>query len=252
MKLVIIEDERLAAERVQTLLHELDPTIEIMAVLTSVSEAVAWLQANRPDLALMDIHLSDGSCFAIWDRLELKTPVIFTTAYDQYAIRAFKVNSVDYLLKPIKKEELRRGLDKYKTVHAVPALTDMAGLLESLRKSGTNYKNRFLLQYGEEIKTIEVKEIAYFFAMEKCVFLTTFSKSTFSLDLTLDRLEEIIDPAVFFRINRKMIINMAAIKGMHAFSRSRIKVDLTPPAPHGVESLVSIERSPAFKEWLDR
>ena len=159
---------------------------------------------------------------------------------------------MDYLLKPIKMEELRRGLEKHKTVHAVPVLADMAGLLESLRNTGKSYKNRFLLQYGERMEAIEVKEIAYFFAMEKCVFLTTFVKSTFLLDVTLDRLEEMVDPGVFFRINRKMIINMAAIKGLHAFSRSRIKVDLTPPAPNGIESLVSIERSPAFKEWLDR
>ena len=252
MKLAIIEDEPLAAERLQALLHELDPAIEVMAILPSVREAVAWLPSHRPDLLLMDIHLSDGSCFAIWDRLPLTVPVIFTTAYDQYAIQAFKVNSVDYLLKPVKKEELRRSLEKYKQVHAVPALTDMAGLLESLSQAGSKYKSRFLLQFGEEIKKVDTREIAYFFAMEKSVFLTTFAKATFSLDYTLDRLEEMLDPGVFFRINRKMIINMAAIKGMHAFSRSRIKIDLNPAAPGGIESLVSIERSPAFKEWLDR
>lgn len=252
MRLVIIEDEQLAAERLKALLKELEPGLEIMAVLTCVGEAVAWLQKNRPDLIFMDIHLSDGSCFAIWDRMALNVPVIFTTAYDQYAIQAFKVNSVDYLLKPIRKEELRRGLEKYKTVHAIPALADMAGLLESLRNTGKSYKSRFLLQYGERIETIDVKEIAYFYAMEKSVFLTTFTKSTCAMDLSLDRLEEMVDPAMFFRINRKMIINLTAIKGMHAYSRSRIKVDLAPPAPHGVESLVSIERSPAFKEWLDR
>ena len=170
MKLVIIEDERLAAERLQAMLQDLEPTIQIMAVLTSVAEAVTWLQNNRPELAVMDIHLSDGSCFAIWERMQLDIPVIFTTAYDQYAIQAFKVNSVDYLLKPIKREELRCSLEKYKNIHALPRLADMNGLLDSLRQSGKTFKNRFLLHCGDEIKKIATNEIAFFFALEKCVF----------------------------------------------------------------------------------
>lgn len=251
MKTIIIEDEKLAAERLEELIHDIDPSIEISAKLASVEQSIKYLKQNKPDLIFLDIQLEDGLSFSIFEKVEIDVPIIFTTAYDQYAIKAFKLNSIDYLLKPIKKNELREALDKFKNIKS-SYLMDFEAIIRSIKNKEVNYKKRFLIQFGQKIKKVEVDEVAYFYAMEKNVFLTTSSDNTFPIDFTLDKLQEIIDPEKFFRINRKMIVGFDAIKNMIPFSRSRIKIELTPPEPKDVEALVSVERASAFKEWMDK
>ena len=251
MNAIIIEDEKLAAERLEGLLKDIDPFINVTAKLTSIDESVKWLSQNKTELIFLDIQLSDGLSFAIFDRVKVDTPIIFTTAYDQYAIRAFKLNSVDYLLKPIKKKELSESIAKIKQLRSA-LLTDFEEILKTFNSKEKEYKKRFLIQYGQKIKKVETKDIAYFYAMDKNVFIVTFDKSTYPADQSLDKLQEIIDPDKYFRINRKLLINCDAIKNMIPFSRSRIKIDLDPPAPKEIDALVSVERSHDFKAWMDR
>lgn len=251
MKAIIIEDEKLAAERLEGLLKDIDPSIHVTAKLTSINDSVKWLSANKPELIFLDIQLSDGLSFSIFDQVTVTAPIIFTTAYDQYAIRAFKLNSVDYLLKPIKKKELSESLAKMSQLKSA-ALTDFEEILRSFGGRGKEYKKRFLIQYGQKIKKVETKDIAYFYAMDKNVFIATFDKNTYFADLSLDKLQELLDPDKYFRINRKLLINCDAIRNMVPYSRSRIKIDLEPPAPKNIDALVSVERSQTFKEWMDK
>lgn len=251
MKTIIIEDEKLAAERLEELIHEIDSSIEISEKLRSVEQSIKYLKQNKPDLIFLDIQLEDGLSFSIFDKVEIDVPIIFTTAYDQYAIKAFKHNSIDYLLKPIKREELREALNKYKNIKT-SYLMDFEEIVKSIQSKEINYKKRFLIQYGQKIKKVETEEIAYFYAMDKNVFLTTLTGSTFPIDYTLDKLREVIDPEKFFRINRKMIVSFGAIKNMIPYSLSRIKIELNPPEPKDVEALVSVERSLSFKDWMDK
>ena len=251
MKAIIIEDEKLAAERLEELIHEIDPSIEISEKLTSVEKSIKYLKQNKPDLIFLDIQLEDGLSFSIFDKVEIDIPIIFTTAYDQYAIKAFKLNSIDYLLKPIKRDELQESLNKYKNIKT-SFLMDFEEIIKGIRNKEISYKKRFLIQYGQKIKKVETEEIAYFYAMEKNVFLTTLSGNTYPIDYTLDKLEEIINPEEFFRINRKMIVSFDAIKNMIPYSRSRIKIDVSPSEPKDVEALVSVERSSSFKEWMNK
>jgi len=250
MNVAIIEDEALAAEHLERLLSDLDPTIVVSARLTSVSSSIAWLRNNRPDLIFLDIQLSDGLSFSIFESVRVESPIIFTTAYDQYAIKAFKVNSVDYLLKPIRSEDLQVSLTKLKGM-GKSLQPDIEELVRALRSKTAEYKKRFLIQFGEKLRKVEVEEIAYFYAMEKAVFLMTHQNHAYPVDFTLDALEKMLDPARFFRINRRMLIGFDAIKNMIPYSRSRIKIDLAPVAPHDIEALVSVERAAAFKKWMD-
>lgn len=251
MKSIIIEDEKLAADRLEELINEIDPSIEVTAKLTSIENSVKWLKKYKPDLIFLDIQLEDGLSFKIFEKINVDVPIIFTTAYDQYAIKAFKLNSIDYLLKPIRKDELRESLSKYKEIKS-SYLRDFEEIFSSIINKKVDYKKRFLIQYGSKIKKIEVDEIAYFYAMEKNVFVTTFTESNYPVNFSLDKLTEALAPDKFFRINRKMIINFDAIKNMIPFSRSRIKIELNPPEPKEVEALVSVERASDFKEWLDK
>ena len=250
MKALIIEDEALAAQRLEKMLREIVPDIVIAAKLASVETSVAWLKENRVDLIFLDIQLSDGLSFSIFDRVDVHTPVIFTTAYDQYAIKAFDVNSVSYLLKPVKKQELEDSLQKYRTLMSAYQI-DFAAILANL-KGETGYKKRFLIQVADKYRKIETAEIAYFFALEKDVFLRTAAGQTYPLDMTLDRVEKEIDPALFFRINRKYIVHVNAISNMVSWSKRRIKIELNPPADNNTETVVSMERYTDFKKWLDK
>ncbi len=251
MKTIIIEDEKLAAERLEELILEINPSIDITAILPSVEKSIAYLKQNKPDLIFLDIQLEDGLSFSIFESINIDVPIIFTTAYDQYAIKAFRLNSIDYLLKPIKKNELKEALVKYKNIKS-SYLVDFEEIVKSIQNKNAGYKKRFLIQYGQKIKKVEVDEAAYFYALDKNVFLAASSGNTYPIDYTLDKLQEIIDPEKFFRINRKMIVSFSAIKNMIPFSRSRIKIELNPPEPKDVEALVSVERAPAFKGWMDK
>lgn len=251
MKVVIIEDEKLAAGRLTGLIKEVDPEIEISEVLGSVRESVKWLSVNKPDLIFLDIQLSDGLSFSIFESIKTNIPIIFTTAYDQYAIKAFKLNSIDYLLKPVRKSELEASIRKFKEIRTSSS-SNFKELLAAFKGNEPAYKKRFLVNFGQKIKNIETNEAAYFYAIEKNVFLTTFDNHLYPVDFTLDKLCEVLDPEKFFRINRKIVINYDAIKNMVPYSRSRIRIDLNPPTPKDIDALVSVERASNFKEWLDK
>ena len=252
-KAVIIEDEPAAARRLEKLIHEIDSEIEIPVKLDSVASAIEWFQKNPlPDLLFLDIHLGDGLSFLIVDNLKITCPVIFTTAYDEYAIRAFKLNSVDYLLKPIKPEELKFSIVKFKNhfQQEYHQTQDLKVLIESLKQPAANWKKRFVVNFGDKIKAIETSNIAFFMIMEKNTFLVTKENNSFGINYSLDHLESLLDTNVFFRVNRKFIININAIENIFAWSRSRVKLLLKPTPPEDV--IVSTDRTSHFKEWLNQ
>ena len=251
LNVLIIEDEEPAAKRLHKMLKEIEPDIHVLENIVSVSSALKWFSNNpSPDLIFSDIQLSDGLSFEIYKKIELLCPVIFTTAYDQYAMEAFKVNSIDYLLKPIKKEELEKAVTKYKKITHVPTAPaiDINKLLQSFNTGGVEYKKRFVVRYGEHIKTINIDEVVYFYTEDKVNFLCTKDARRFVIDFNLDTLESTLDPKTFFRINRQYIIGIHSIAEMLAYTKSRVLIKLIPPAKH--ETIVSTERSADFKHWL--
>lgn len=246
MKVLIIEDEEAAARRLHKLLQELDPGIEVVGELDSISQSVRWLSKNPlPDLLLLDIHLADGASFEIFQQIKIDCPVVFITAYDQYAIEAFQHNAVDYLLKPIKRPDLERAIAKYRRWNQAPAV-DYQKLAQVLQREPS--QRRFLIRVGQNIRLIDLREVAYFYSEEKITFLMTQDGKRYPIDYSLDRLEELVDPARFFRINRQFIISIDAIREMHAYSKSRVKIELSPDIES--DTIVSTERSPHFKKWL--
>lgn len=251
MNVLIIEDESLAADKLELMLREIDPSINILAKTGSIKESVNWLLRHEAELIFLDIQLSDGISFSIFEQVAVNTPVIFTTAYDQYAIKAFRLNSISYLLKPIRKSDLVQSLEKYKTLKSAFSI-DFDLLLANIQGREPVFRKRFLIQFGEKIRKIEVTEIAYFFALEKGVFMRTFQGNSYPSEYTLDKLESMLDPSVFFRINRKYIVNMGSIINMTAYSRGRVKLELKPKADDEADTIVSIDRSSEFRKWLDR
>lgn len=250
MKVLIIEDEILAAEKLESLLLSLDSSIEIIGKLQSVIESINWLHSKpNPELIFMDIQLDDGICFEIFDAVKIKTPVIFTTAYDSYAIRAFRVNSVDYLLKPIEKESLTKALEKYKLIFEknIYSTQYVDNLSAQMVKS---YKTRFFVKIGNHFQSIPVDNIDCFYTIERAVFFTTTNGKKFDLDYSLDQVQKLVDPEKFFRINRNYLINMNAIQDIHNYSSSRLGIKI-----NGIDHLdliVSREKVNEFKKWLDR
>lgn len=252
-KILVIEDEKPAAEWIRQLILKFDPKNTILATLDSVQSATEWFQQNPPpDLAFMDIQLADGLSFAIFDRVQVPCPVIFTTAYEEYAIKAFKVNSIDYLLKPIAYSDLEAAFLKFRKQSSrdqqVPVVT--ADLLlkvqEMLKKQ---YKTRFVIKVGEHLKSIAVEEISFFYSLDKATFLCTSDFKTYLVDYSLDRIEEMIDERMFFRINRQYILNNSSIADIVVYSNSRLKIKLKKPGEEAI--IVSRDKVPAFKEWLD-
>jgi two-component system LytT family response regulator len=248
MKALIIEDEQPTAQRLVKLLNEADPEIEVVAILDSVSGSIDWLMNNSsPDVVFQDIHLADGSCFEIYKTVKTNAPVIFTTAYDQYAIEAFKVNSIDYLLKPISREQLKQSLIKLREIaRGKPSLPDYQSFAHQLEPN--HYQKRFMVRFGQKIKVIETNDIAYWYTTGGNQFFKTFGGDAYPSDFSLEKLETMLDPEQYFRINRQMIIHIKAIKEMYTYSKSRIKIDLHPTADFEVIS--STERSGPFKRWL--
>ena len=248
MNILIIEDEKIAADNLAVLLKSIEPNIHIMAQIESVRDAINWLTYNNADLIFCDIQLSDGISFTIFEKTTINTPIIFTTAYDQYAIRAFKVNSIDYLLKPIDQQELKNAINKYKSLQSHKGI-DIQALISTLNNK-TQYQERFMVYAGQKIKTIKTSEIAYHFIANGNVFAKTTDGMTYDLDYTLDKLEEILNPKFFFRINRQMIINIEAISSMYSASKSRIKLELKPSFNEDV--FVSFNNMQNFKQWLNK
>lgn len=252
MRLLIIEDEIHNANRLQLMLKELDTEITVVGILESVADSIEWFdQQDAPDLILMDVRLADGLCFEIFSARTITAPVIFTTAYDEYAIRAFKVNSIDYLLKPIHKTELAAALAKYQQIlDIIQPDPDISNLVEIIKKQGVAYRSRFLVQVNDGYKTIVVKDIDYIYSEFKITHLVLQNNGVQPVSYTMDELEEQLDPEVFFRANRQHIISINSIKGIHNFFNGKLKVTLIKhPA---AEILISREKAAAFKQWLDR
>jgi two-component system, LytTR family, response regulator LytT len=251
MRILIVENEMPAAEKLIRLLKKLDKSLTVTGVVETVEEAINCLQREQlPDLILMDIQLDDGLCFEIFETIKIDTPVIFTTAYDEYTLKAFKVNSVDYLLKPIDEESLKASLAKFKKLYAdkSPYKTDFRQLMNDFRNQ---YKSRFLIKIGDKYKSIPVKEISHFHICEKCVFLKDFQDINYGIDYSLDQLQTILDPRKFFRINRDCLVNIEAVTLMLSYSSSRLQLVLK----NGEKTdlfVVSREKVGAYKKWIDR
>jgi two-component system response regulator LytT len=251
MTVLLIEDETLAAERLQNLLTGIDPSITLVAHLKSVSASVQWLTSNpHPDLILADIRLLDGLCFEIFQQVSVSTPVIFTTAYDQYAIKAFEVNSVDYLLKPVQEEKLRKAITKTKPQTDKTVPVDYAEIIRQLQASQKQYKARFMVKVGQKIIAVPIEKVAYFYSENKLSFLVTPDQKRYPIDQPLDELMDVLDPHHFFRANRQFIITFSSIAEIHTYFKGRIKLLLSPAANE--EVIISSERSPEFKRWIDQ
>ncbi len=250
MKVLIVEDENIAADKLEQMLLEVNPSIQVLAKTGSIKESVKWLYLNSADLIFLDIQLSDGISFSIFEQVSVNTPVIFTTAYDQYAIKAFQLNSISYLLKPIRKSDLAESIQKYRNLKSAFNI-DFDLLFAEVRGKNPGYKKRFMIQIGEKIKKVETSEVAYFYVLDKGVYLRTYSGSYYPVEYTLDKLETMIDPTVFFRINRKYLVSMDAISNMVAWSRGRVKLELKPKTDDIFDAVVSIDRSADFKKWLN-
>ncbi|HEY3372895.1 MAG TPA: LytTR family DNA-binding domain-containing protein [Prolixibacteraceae bacterium] len=252
-KVLVIEDEKPASEWLQQLILKYDPRISILGVLDSVRGAEEWFtQHPSPDLVFMDIQLADGLSFEIFERVKVPCPVIFTTAYEEYAIKAFKVNSVDYLLKPIAWNELEAAFHKFSqqftSIQAAPPITlDLLNKVkEMLRKPS---KNRFVIKVGDHLKSIPVEEILFFYSLEKATYLCTADFRTYLVDYSLDHISEMIDQQRFFRINRKYILSNQSIADIVVYSNSRLKIKLKKPGEESI--IVSRDKVAGFKEWLD-
>jgi two-component system LytT family response regulator len=255
MNTIVIEDEKLAAQKLIELIHKYDVNIKVIEILDSVEKSVEWFRnSDHPDLVFMDIQLADGLSFEIFEQTEVRSPVIFTTAFDEYTIKAFKVNSVDYLLKPIDYEELSAAIDKYKSNFGPRVINEYKPDIELYDKLITQfvhpYKNRFVVKVGLHIRSIPVDNIDYFFICEKSTFICTKEGKSYAIDYYLDRVEQLVDPRLFFRISRKYIICIDAVKDIIAYSNSRLRIVLNNPPEE--EAIVSREKVRDFKIWLDR
>lgn len=249
MTVLIIEDEELAATTLSNMLELINPEIRVLAILGTVESAVKWFQRNQADLIFMDIHLGDGESFAIFEQVSISSPVIYTTAYDQYTLKAFKNQGIDYLLKPFDEEDVRAALSKLENLQtprdsSIPAAPAPA-------EPARGFRNRFMVKVGRLIKTVTTDEIAYFMADDKHLFLVTHDEKNYIIEETISSLEPKLNNKDFYRINRKFIIHITAIKEMYRLSRNRIRIILA-PKPGDVEVVVSEERSDSFQDWLNQ
>lgn len=250
MNVLIVEDEELSAERLQNLIRNIDPAIQVLDIIPSVLGTISYLQnaANvQPDLIFLDIHLEDDNGFRILESSDLMIPVIFTTAFDDYLLRAFKTNSIDYLLKPVNPLELQASLNKFRKIRAIhsPELQD-----GPRAESAGKFKDRFLVTAGSRIFSFKTSDIAYFTIEERATFLRLTDGRHFAVEYSLEKLSQMLDPAAFFRINRTMLLSMHAIREMHAISAGKLKIDLHPVTAQ--DTYVSSERITEFKNWLGK
>lgn len=253
MKILITEDEELAVKKLQKTLATVDATAEVVGTTDSIQSTVEWLEANAaPDLILMDIELADGQSFEIFNLTEVKSPVIFTTSYDEFALKAFKVNSVDYLLKPIQKEELEAALNKFKKLKASAADIKLDSLVKELQQKlqPKEYRKRFLVKHAQKLVSIEVDEIAYFFSDGRLNFFKTTDNRKFVVDYTMDELDEMLDPEKYFRISRSFYVSINCIDKIDDYFGNRLILSLKPAVDK--EALVSREKVTEFKKWMGK
>jgi DNA-binding LytR/AlgR family response regulator len=252
MNVLIVANEKPAADKLQRLITKTDETISIAGVTETVEGTANWLlNTPPPDLILMDIQLDDGICFELFETIKVEVPVIFTTAYNEYAIRAFSVNSVDYILKPVEEEALRKAIDKFKNYHS-----NLYGdaIKQFISEYGRQFRNRFLIKIGSRYRSVQINEICFFYVLERVTFLRTFSGREYALENSLDFVQKNTDPKIFFRINRHCLINIEAISDIISYSSSRLQINLTgniiPPDENYL--VVSREKVAGFKHWIDK
>jgi two-component system, LytTR family, response regulator LytT len=253
MNVIIIEDEQPAARRLERLLHDEDSGINVMQKIDSVEDAVSYFESGKnADLIFMDIQLADGLSFDIFERTSINAPVIFTTAYDHYAVKAFKVNSIDYLLKPIDPGELHQAIEKYRTLfaHSTKPDFDYTEVLKHIGKTTSNFRKRFLIKTAGRLAFVNVDDIAYFFSDEGNSFVVTKDNQRFLLESILEDIESELNPDDFFRISRKMIIALKSIEKIEPYFNNRYELKLLPAFDE--EVVVSRQRSGEFRKWLDR
>jgi two-component system, LytTR family, response regulator LytT len=260
MNILIVEDEELAVKKLQKTLGAVSPDATVVGITDSIKSTVEWLEVNNaPDLILMDIELSDGQSFEIFSRVQLKSAVIFTTSYDEYALKAFKVNSIDYLLKPVQKEDLEAALKKFsemkKIYHNEPAATrdvNVESLINELRNKlqPKEYRKRFLVKNAQKLVSIEVEEIAYFFSDGRLNFFKTYDNKKYVVDYTMDELEEMLNPERYFRISRSFYIAVDSVEQIHDYFGNRLLLHLKPEVDK--EAIVSREKVSDFKKWMGK
>jgi DNA-binding LytR/AlgR family response regulator len=251
MNVLIVENERPAAGKIVTLLKKIDKSIAVLGIIETAEEAINRLEEKpEPDLIIMDIQLDDGLCFEIFETINVDIPVIFTTAYDEYTLKAFKVNSVDYLLKPIDEESLRAAYTKFKKLYADkdPFRRDFRQLVNEFRNQ---YKSRFLIKIGEKYKSVPTGDISHFHICERNVFLCDFQGTDYGIDYSLEQLQSSMDPRKFFRINRECIVNIDAISMIHSYSSTRLQLVLKGKEKNDL-FIVSREKVATFKKWVDK
>ncbi|MBU1101517.1 MAG: LytTR family DNA-binding domain-containing protein [Bacteroidetes bacterium] len=254
MKVLIIEDELPAAKRMAKLLLEIDNNIEILDIKDGITSSVDWFKNNPPpDLVFMDIQLSDGLSFEIFEHVQLTSPIVFTTAFDQYAIRAFKVNSIDYILKPIDKNDVRKSLEKFKTLttpnNHEQNNSELISLIKNLKENKPVFKSRFLVKTGNSYIKVSIDQCAYFTVENKLTYLITFTGKKHLIDPTLEDLGNQLDPQKFFRANRQFIISIDAIKDVHTYFSGKLKIHLKVETKEDV--IISRAKATMFKEWID-
>lgn len=248
---LIIEDEIPNANRLEKLLGQTDFEVVVLEKLATIKDTLKWLNDNpKPDLLLLDVRLSDGISFEIFKQIEIDIPIIFTTAYDEYAIQAFKVNSIDYLLKPIVLADLNSALHKFAKNQMVKTENDLTNLLNQLKVNEPNYRNRFLISFREQFIPIDINQVAYFHSQNKITYLITHKNEHYIIDLTMERLEEELDPQKFFRVSRQLIVKQESIFKISIHFNAKIKLDLSPALD--TEIILSREKSSALKEWLNK
>lgn len=251
MKVIIIEDEKLSAEHLANLLKRIDPTIDVVNIISSVKKSLeTFADGVKADLLFVDIHLADGLSFEIFSKINIETPVIFTTAYDEYAINAFKVNSVDYLLKPIGIDDLRSAVNKFNKFNYQQKANVLENIAQSYAGAVKQNKNRFMVKMGDSIASVKAEDIFHFIAEDGTVILSGSTGKRYVIDYTLDQLETLVSPELFFRINRKVMVNINAITKVGSYFNSRLII--TSPHLTSDDSIVSRERVNDFKLWLDK
>jgi two-component system, LytTR family, response regulator LytT len=259
MKVLIIEDEELAVKKLRKTLESVDSSAQVVGVADSIRSSVSWLQQNpAPDLILMDIELADGQSFEIFDKVEVKSTVIFTTSYDEYALKAFKVNSVDYLLKPVQKEDLQAALNKLKNMQTMYGSNgpsdplNVDNLVKELQQKlqPKEFRKRFLVKHAQKLVSVDVEEIAYFYSDGRLNFFKTLDNKKFVVDYTMDELEDMLDPNKYFRISRSFYVSIASIDQIHDYFGNRLLLHLKPVVDK--ESIVSREKVADFKKWMGK
>ncbi|MGG5507652.1 MULTISPECIES: LytR/AlgR family response regulator transcription factor [unclassified Myroides] len=250
MKVLIVEDEERNANKLMRLLHQIEPNMQVLAVMESIQASVNWLRDNAaPDLIFMDIRLEDGLCFEIFEQIQINAPVVFTTSYDEYALKAFKVNSIDYIMKPVQEEDLLHALTKYKNLSATGLNDSIQHILGSLNKREVVYRSRFLIPYKDGFRAVKVEEIDFIYSELKITHLVLKDRSEMIVSQTMEEVEEELNPSFFFRANRQHIVEIDSIHNIQNYYNGKLKVTLIRDPQR--EIIISRDKAPLFKNWLN-